>query len=495
MVPFSAWQPDKYALNTALAGEAKGVLPMPGGYIPWPGPVQSSAALATACLGAFTARSSDGTLTVFAGTTTKLYKFTDITAWEDVSNGAYTVPSDEFWSFAQFGQQVIAVNTNDVPQTYTLGSSTDFAALGGSPPTANIVKIVGDFVMMGGINGMPNRVQWSGRNNAAFWTAGSRDSDYQDFPDGGAVRGIAPFGMGRGLIFQEDAIRIFQATNDHMIFEFQRIEENRGLIAPASLVVSGSTAFYLSEDGFYATDGTGQSKAIGVDVVDRWFQTESETTRLSAVVGALDPVHNRVFWIFPESGNSSAIYTRCLCFDIATGNWTHADINASYIFPGAVAGYTADTIDTLLASLGYTLETAPFSFDARFLAGGSPVLAIFDDEFKLAFFTGDALAATLETADIQLTPGMRSLVRGCRPVTDATDATIAIGSKERVQGTITVGAPSTMNIYGWAPLRSSGRFHRFRMSIPAASEWTHAQGIGFDEDNPMTSMVAGAGQR
>mgnify|MGYP003498212312 CR=1 FL=1 len=38
----------------------------------------------------------------------------------------------------------------------------------------------------------PYRIQWSGTNAPTFWTFGQRNSDYQDFPDGGVITGITP---------------------------------------------------------------------------------------------------------------------------------------------------------------------------------------------------------------------------------------------------------------------------------------------------------------
>lgn len=498
MVRFGPWKPDQYALGRNVAGDAKGVIPSPEGYLPWPQSVAASATIGAAAVGAFAARTTTGTLNIFTGTQTTLQKYASATAWTDVTRlagGAYNVPDDEMWRFTQFGNRLIAVNANDAVQYIDIDAGTNFAALSGSPPNARVARTVGDFVMLGGLTSYPNRVMWSGRNNSDFWTPGTQDCDIQDFPDGGIVNGIAPFGFGRGLIFQEGAIRAFQAVNDRSIFNFQRIEDDRGLLAPDSLAVRGSAAYYLSEDGFFVTDGSGASKAIGDDVVDRWFQADVNYSRIYAVRGAIDPVHSRVFWIYPSTGNTSAILDRCLCYEISTNTWSYADVSGTLMFGGATAGYSIDNIDTLLASLGYTLETVPFSFDARFLRGGAPYLAIFDSAFKMAFFSGTPMAATLETADFQPIPGQRAFIRGCRPIADTTAATIAMGSKEAVQGSVVFGAAASQNATGMAPLRSSGRWFRARMSIPAGTTWTHAEGVSFDEDSPRTTLIAGAGNR
>lgn len=498
MISFGKWLPDLFALGKNVAGDARGVIASPDGYLPWPQPTIVASALAAACAGAVGARTSAGAISTFAGTAARLYKYADASTWTNVtraSGGDYTVSTDRLWSWAQFGTRLIASEVNDVLQYIDVDSGTNFAAVGGSPPQASIVRTVGDFVMLGGLaSPNSNRVEWCGRNNSDFWTPGTQDCDYQDFPDGGQVTGIAPFGFGRGLIFQQSAIRAFEATNDRSIFNFQRVEDNRGCIAQDSLVTMGGAAYYLAEQGFFVTDGNGASRSIGDNAVNKWFQGQVSRDRISAVRAAIDPVRPRIHWLFPSAGNTSATLDLCLCYDVTSDAWTYASVSGTALFSGATAGYTTDTIDAYLTSLGYTLETAPFSFDSSFLLGGTPYLAIFDGSNKLNFFSGTPMAVTLETADFQPVPGQRAFARGCRPIVDTTDATVALGTKEAAQGSVTFGSPASQNSSGMCPLRASGRWFRGRLSIPAGSMWTHAEGLSFDEDGQM-SMIAPAGNR
>lgn len=481
------WEPDAHAVNAEVTCDAAGVLPAANGFTFWPGLVPASGALSTQIVGGLTVRKTDGTFAVYAGTATKLEMYATTTSWTDVTRlvgGAYAVTSDQTWSMAQFGHYLIATHVADVVQVIDIDAPVNFAALAGSPPQARYVRTVGDFVMLGSTSANPNRIHWSGRNNSVFWTPGTQDCDIQDFPEGGWVRGIAPFGQSRGLIFQDSAIRIFYPVDGREIFHFELIEQNRGLVAPDSLVVIGSTAYYMSRNGFYATDGNGQSKAIGADRIDRWFNTNSEGTRIATVRGAADPARNRVFWLFASSGNVTGLFDCVLCYDISQDAWSYTfDITSSYVLPSASLGFSADDIDTYLTANGWTLETAPFSFDSAFLQGGTPVLAFFNSDFKLAFMNGEALAATIETGDWQLVPGKRAFLRGVRPLSDTTDATIAVASRELEPSmTSTYGSEITMNSQGFCPMRSSGMYHRLRLSIAAGTDWTHFHGYEIERN-------------
>src|SRR5947207_2764500 len=87
------------------------------------------------------------------------------------------------------------------------GVNADYAAaLAGSPPNSRALAVVGDFVMLGAPATSRRSVKWSGRNDAASYTAGQKDSDAQVFPDGGDVQAIVGFERG-GLIFQSETIR------------------------------------------------------------------------------------------------------------------------------------------------------------------------------------------------------------------------------------------------------------------------------------------------
>ena len=89
---------------------------------------------------------------------------------QDVSRAtAYSTAS--LWTFTQFGQTLIGANGLDILQAWTVGSSTVFANLNASAPTAQFVTTVRDFVVTGKTGSYPNRVQWSDINNATNWTS------------------------------------------------------------------------------------------------------------------------------------------------------------------------------------------------------------------------------------------------------------------------------------------------------------------------------------
>lgn len=257
LLQFGEWRPDVADYGGQTTHTIQNVIPRGDGYGPFPSASVYTSALAATCRGAFYALKSDGSVIVFAGTETKLYQLnnTDYT-WTDVSKsaGTYTaLSSDAQWRFAQTGNLVFATQKNAPLQVFDLSSSTAFSDAAGSPPQAAYIDVVGRFLVLSGLLSAPYRIQWSGLNSfngSQSWTAGVNSSDYQDFPDGGIVRGVA--GGEFGYIFQDQAIRRMTfVPGSPLVFQIDRIAQDMGLFAPYSIIRAGEFVFFYSGKGFY----------------------------------------------------------------------------------------------------------------------------------------------------------------------------------------------------------------------------------------------------
>src|SRR5262249_3531218 len=234
MLPFGDYRPDLSAYQGASSQLIQNVVPRADGYGPFADFTAFTAALPAACRGFFYARKTDGAIVVFAGTATKLYQLSNTDfSWTDVSKagGSYTaLPSSDHWQFRRFGHLVLGVQANSGPRVFDVPSPSASADLGGAPPQARYIAVVGRFVVLSGLLSTPYRIQWSGLNGVTTWTSGVNSSDYQDLPDGGIVRGVA--GGEIGVILQESAIRrMVVAPGSPAIFNIERITEDKGLIA------------------------------------------------------------------------------------------------------------------------------------------------------------------------------------------------------------------------------------------------------------------------
>ena len=132
-----------------------------------------------------------------------------------------------------------------------------------------------------------------------------------------------------------------------------------------------------------------------------------------------------------------------------------------------------------LDSISSSVDALPASLDDPLWKGGALLLAAFNASHKLAYFSGDAMDATLETAEAQLVPGSRALVRGVRPIVDGatlSDITVQVAARDLQTEAPVWGPESSVNgTTGLADLRSEGRYHRARVKI--ANGFGQAAGI------------------
>jgi hypothetical protein len=471
LIPFPLFEPDKSPFNAGAGNNLLNCLPVADGWGPMPSLSAITSALGAECKGAVFVRTAAGAYSVIAGTEAGLFKLnTADYTWTDISGASapYSVPENDLWSFTVFGTKLIAHTLGDVPQVYDIEAGSTFADLGGSPPTAKYSWVAGDFLVFGYLDGEPNTIQWSGLNNAAYWTIGERGSDKQELPAGGEIMGGIPDQRG-ALIIQRNAMQYMQfAPGSGYTFTIAPANEKRGTIAPHSIAQIGPGQFlYLSEDGFFSGVA---GQPIGAERVDRWFFENVDQAFLGDVKGVADPYQKIVWWQFVKPDSTKLL----LGYDWQLDRWCYSDQDVSQMVALSTPATTWDGLDALYANI----DAVDVPFDSRLFAGGRPTFAAFTTDNKLAYFTGANKAATLETADIELVPGYRAWVNGGRVQTDCIGFTVEIAKADFHGGTFTYKSavsPSTRS--GHLPFRASGRLHRFRMNVTAGEDWSHVSGI------------------
>lgn len=348
------WMPDLSDIGTGTSRTITNVIPRGDGYGPFRDFAALTMALPAACRGYYFARNTDGSITVFAGTSTKLYKLNNTTfAWDDVSKGAGSYSpliSTDMWMFEQYNSVVLAVQINTVPQAFTLGSSTAFADLGGSPPQASHVAIINFFVVLTGLLSNPNRIQWSDLDGITTWTAGIGLSDYQDLPDGGNCHGISG-GDAYGLVFQDQSIRsLIYAPGSAVVFQITRISTQDALYARYSIINAGDRTFFCSAQGFKMVLPGGVPIPIGKSRVDRFFFGDVDTNNLQLMIGATDPTGTRVYWAYKSTSGNVGLFDKILVFDWSIGKqgrWSLLTISGEYLAALAAPGLTLEQLDAI----------------------------------------------------------------------------------------------------------------------------------------------------
>lgn len=472
VVPFAAWMPDAADLNSQGVSSILNVLCSTSSYLPFPDFAALSSALSAEPLGYFRARSLSGQVSIFAGTTTKLWKLDNTTlTWEDVSGAAYSANIDNRWCFEQFGEFVVAVNINNNPQVFELGVSTDFADLAGSPPRASFVKAWGDFLCLQQLATDPDRVHWSALNDITGWTPGTNNSDFQTFPEGGVVQGSSR--ATNPLIILERAIYLATfVPGSAIIFSFVKIHDGRGAKSPYSICSRGENTFFADEGSFFQMGADGSIADIGFEKVSRTIFGQMSAPDIAAMVGAIDPFYSRVYWTMDLTG--AGIYGAILVYDWLQTRWSIASQVNKGIFPAATAGYTLEGLDTVSSNI----DLLPYSLDSKVWQGGAPVLAAFDSSYRLGFFNGPNKEATITTQEQGDLTGGITLISSLYAAVDTNDYTAAIGSRMLRGDTVTWTAPiAPTPETGRVDVLNASHFQSVQITIPAGTVWQHAQGV------------------
>lgn len=490
-VPVAEYMPDQPDLQNPGSGFVRNCLPRTAqSYGPMPSLAAYSNGLTARCQGAFACQDGAGNVNGFAGDAAQLYRLVGgTTSWADVSKaGGYSTVNDQRWSAAVFGARVLMTNFADPIQSFIIGTSSNFADLAAAAPRARYLAVVRDWLVAGNtfdaVNGsQPQRVWWPAIDDPTNWptpgtsTAAAVQSDFQDLVgDAGWVQGIVGnLGTADGAVFQERGIVRMNYVGPPAIFSFTTAEGARGTPAPGSIAQLGAIVYYLGEDGFYAFDGS-RSTPIGANKIDKTFFADLDQSYFYRIASAVDPINKLCLWAYPGIGNSGGNPNRILAYNWSLDRFTISDLSCELICRSLSFGSSLDALD----ATGFNLETLPFSLDSRAWTGGRILLSAFDTAHSLNYFTGPALAATVDTAEAQLAPGARAVVTNARPIVDGGMPSVALGTRERVVDPVTYGAAVAIDGIGNAPQRSAARYHRARLTLPAGAGFTHISGVEID---------------
>jgi hypothetical protein len=476
---FGEWLPDQPAHLNPGANVATNVYFARDSYKRFPSLVNySSNNIGADCRGGGSFRDNAGNVYNFVAKNTDIYQLDGGTFTS--RKGSLTGTNTDYWTFTQFGNYVIASNGVDAPQYYLMGTSTNFANLSaiatdGTPPTFRVSGVIRDFLVTGNQSSNQNRVQWSGINDITTWTAGSKLADSQDLPgSGGEIVAITSGEL--GYVFRQNQIVRMDFVGGATTFRFSVVSPNRGAVYGKTVCQDNRRVFFYADDGFFEINGD-TIKAIGAEKVNRFFDLDLNKAFSDRICAAVDPFNQLALWLYPSASNTTnttGVCDRLIIYNYATEKWSLAEANASFIFSQFVGAYTVELMDII----SQNLENINIALDTDFWSGGQLLLGAIDSDYKAAIFSGTANEIEIETSEVELYPGYRSIIEGVRPIVDAT-ATVSVKTRERLADTPSATDYADMQSDGLNPLRTSGRYIRANVKIASGTTFTNAQGVDF----------------
>lgn len=477
-IPFGEWLPDKPdRVNGAM--EAKGVVSIAGHYAPFKqfAVYGDDAATDGVCLGAKGLYYSTGDGEIYLGDASKLYKLVSRVATDVSKSGGYSVSSEGWWQFDQFGNYVVAVAAATAPQVYQMGVSSLFANLAGSPPSgATAVARVNDFLMMG----KDFTVHWSAFNDITSWTPSATTQAGNQLLDQAQGKIQCIVGGEYAAIFQERAIRRAVYIGPPVIWDFGQdaVEQARGAISPFAATKFGRTIFYCSDDGFYAFDGNA-STPIGAGKVDNYFTRNLNYGYRHRICAAADTINKLVVFGIPTGASTNI--SELLIYSLSDQRWTRDEVAAEHLLSMPVEALTVDNFHLYESSDDLdTSNLDTINIDSNVFDEKRRLLTSIDTSHQLGTFTGPNRLGIVETGEFEPAPGQRGLVTEIWPMGDFSDTAIAaaVGYRRALPGAaVAYTNPTAMNRVGFCPARMDARFIRARLQVAAGSAWRRLEGV------------------
>jgi len=251
--------------------------------------------------------------------------------------------------------------------------------------------------------------------------------------------------------------------------------DNTGALRPV--------AYYLSENGFAAFDGS-TSFPIGAQKFDREFFRQLDHTYVRFVQGVADPRTRSIIWAFSGGIGTNGLFNRLLVYNWELGRGTIVELEPAtarlewLTYAGYATSYNLDQLDPF----GNLDVIQPPLDDPFWIGNASDFVTGFDPDHRLGVGRGPAMAPTLETAETQSFEERRAWISTIRPLIQGAPgckdtATVSVGHREHLTDPVTWELPVSVNVIGECPQRCTGRYVRFRMQMPANQEFRHLLGL------------------
>lgn len=464
---FGPWRPDVGGPNTGMAAAIEGAIPISAmgglGYGPFPqmSVASGAAALAAAPLNIISIQLPSGSWAVYAVTATAIYELQSDFSWTAIETGRSTVTLGA--SMCLFGKYLINSDVTNGMKAYDVAAGGTNTAVSGGP-AARSVFTMNNVLFALGTSAAPRRFQSSDLGQYNGWTGGIADG--KTFEDGGAL--ICGIGLkdGIGLMFQEHAIRGVQFGSGAGAYSISKVADGIGCASELTLTSFNGTAWWWDSSGPWELTAGGGPVPIGAEKIERWAASNIGRNNYGLLQGAVDPQRKLVMWRVDES--------RILAYSWLMKEWTLLPATTSALARIATPATSIDTLTGTIDALAGAIDD---------LGGGeAPVIGGLNLARKFSTFTGQHMAATLETGRIH--SGTTGMFQWATPVDDTSAGTAQIGVSDTLQTASTWKSGHAKTASGRVSIRGRGKAIALRRTITAGATWTYAVGFKDIAANP-----------
>lgn len=471
MIPLMGFSPDVEPTTPGAIVDASNIVPYEAGIKAAPTAASVGLpALAAECRGSAVVRGLSGASRMFAGTAAAIFEASG-TSWTSVGSG-YTLGTDDRWSFAGYGDAVLASNsaTNIVRST---GGA--FSAIAGAPKAAILVASKG-FVLAFSTNEAtygvsPDRWWCSALYDETSWTPSLSTQATTGRLVGGSGGIVTAVRFGDDVVvYKNRAIFLGTYVGAPEVWRFTQVGFDVGCIGVEAAADTSIGHIFVGSDNIYHFDGT-RPVAIATGIVRQWWINNSSSqyrykTRL------LWDRDNSLVWIFFPSASSTGACDDCIVFHVMTKQWGRVNISTEAVVNYVSPAVTFDGGSPIVT----TFDASPsIAYDSPFWLAQKTNPAIFDTTHMLDTLSGVAGSWWFETGDygdetqwstctdLRMRFALKPSSITCTPKAKATS------------GDTTTSGSAVSHDGSKFPIRQTSRFHRFRVDGSGSGSFSAIQ--------------------
>ncbi len=229
-----------------------------------------------------------------------------------------TINEAQNWAFDAFGEFLIACAYSDGKlYSWDPNGVDPLVQLTGSPADCTGVVVTPErFVVALGADGDSRKLKWADQASLTDWTpSGSNQAGDFVLTGAGQIMG-AQRGRNETLIWTDVDMYAMRYIGGLLVYAFQQVGSGCGLLARRAMGVEGGRAFWMSNNGFFAYDGT--VRALPCDVHSYVFSNINRV-QISKVACSVRTSFNEVTWYYPSAASDEN--DRYVTYNYVTGAW------------------------------------------------------------------------------------------------------------------------------------------------------------------------------
>jgi hypothetical protein len=233
-------------------------------------------------------------------------------------DSAYSILPASVWSLDNYGQDLVGVMADDgYIYLWELDTGTPADVLTDAPTASSLVVTAEHIIMAFGAGGDPRLIKWCDIDDPTDWAEAVDNYARQQtlHTDGQIMGGINI--NGGTLVFTDNEVWIAQFIGQPSVYGFHQRGSGCGLVSLNGVVAAQSSAFWMSNNGFWRYDGYAQP--LQCDVQDYVF-SDFNNVQASKVFAIHVSQFKEIWWFYP-SGSSDEI-DRYVVYNYVEGWWS-----------------------------------------------------------------------------------------------------------------------------------------------------------------------------